>query len=800
MYYYLDKSKNWQVIENLIYPITSTFGIDEALDTSELSFIAYTNFEIAVDCIVKQTMGEINYYWVVKDLKSSNFNFDETKKIVTLSLIEGIDLLRGFKLAPCVFKEKAYTFNSIVQRLCEIAQFNAQINTPNIEYENPKLTYPSSTLYLALFELGKSIDCIPYLDFNEETKEWIICFQRLDGLNGKVYNLNVFNNPTNLITYTGEGLAKKVYSEVSNLRLKNEVVEPNFNFKLLPEPTDETDTLTNENMGLELRSKISEINTIIIYGFARLQNQDGTYSDQIDYDYPWVLKDQAYITYYTGYESDPKNTKVIFITDEQYQLLTDEEKALQVLYIRYKDNIIYLSDLLKIANSARTTGVWITKQSGISRGFFINDRLTPGGVPVGDGDMTSEFGFGRGEYKVYYNAVITDTIPIVFSNNSNYDDCCYYNQTSQQVDADKIGKVLQSYINNMSNGSIVKSGTFNSWGDIPLEGSIIKNNNNWWLIDSVTIEEQPTFFNVDAQLVGEHSQRRENIEASTELQLSEIPNTDLVNKLINDVIEVYISIGDEIGKNNPIGIVGLSLKNLINYPVNEFVFHNRFRFEDNTGTSIKESPFIFKVGNSILFHERAKTNLIWDETTDSNNNVVVTYYTDQNAKYSGCNLYLGNNYTDGFMTIYKSEHKGLNKKDPYEIFDYTLQLLFKGYGSTIVRELFVEEILTTFPLNNGSFSIKLYNYNIGEYDIPTNEIATIDQVSIGYFSDVYSKYDVTFNEINTNYKCFVLFKDDRALLIKNYIEEQNKLSPFSIYLKSIVETISRDGVYTNEKE
>ena len=53
-----------------------------------------------------------------------------------------------------------------------------------------------------MFELGKSIDCIPYLDFNEETKEWIICFQRLDGLNGKVYDLNIFNNPKWLhITY-----------------------------------------------------------------------------------------------------------------------------------------------------------------------------------------------------------------------------------------------------------------------------------------------------------------------------------------------------------------------------------------------------------------------------------------------------------------------------------------------------------------------------------------------------------------------------------------------------------------------
>lgn len=800
MYYYLDKTKNWQVIENLVYPLTSTFGIDEALDTSEISFVCDSNFEISVDCIIKQTMGEVNYYWVVKDLKSSKFQFNETKKIVTLSLIEGIDLLRGFKLAPCVFKELSYTLKSIVERLCEISQFNAEILVPNVEYENPKLTYTSSTLYLALFELGKSIDFIPYLDFNEETKKWIICFDRLDGLNGKVYDLSVFSSPVNLINYTGEGLAKKVYSEVSNLRLKNTVVEPSLNSKLKPEPTDETDTLTNANMGLELKSKVADINSIIIYGFARLQNADGTYSDQIDYDYPWVLKDQAYITYYTGYESDPKNTKVIFITDEQYQLLTDEEKALQVLYIRYKDNIIYLSDLLKIANSARTTGVWITKQSGISRGFFINDRLTPGDIPVGDADMTSEFGFGHGEYKVNYSAIITDTIPLVFSNDSNYDDYCYYNQTSQQVDSDKIGKVLQSYIDNMSNGSTMKSGVFKSWNDIPLEGSVIKSNNNWWIIDSVTIEEQLGFFNVDAQLVAEHSQRRENIEASTELQLSEIPNTDLVNKLINDVIDIYISIGEEIGKSNPIGIVGLYLDNFINYPVNEFVFHNRFRFEGDTGTEIKESPFIFKVGNSILFHEKAKSNLIWDETTDANNNVVVSYYTDKNAKYSGCNLFLGSDSSDSFATIYQSENNGLNNKDPYEIFDYTLQLLFKGYNNTIVRETFVANILYSFPLNSGYFRIKLYDYNIGAFDNPSNEVATIDNVTLSTFSDLYGKYDVTFNEIVKNYKSFVLFRNEKPILIKNYLETQTKLSPFSIYLKSIVETIKRDGVYTNEKE
>ena len=800
MYYYLNKSKNWQVIENLVYPLTSTFGIDEALDTAEISFVCDSNFEISVDSIIKQTMGEVNYYWVVKDLKSSKFQFNGTKKIVTLSLIEGIDLLRGFKLAPCVFKELSYTLKSIVERLCEISQFNAEILVPDVEYENPKLTYTSSTLYLALFDLGKSIDFIPYLDFNEETKKWIICFDRLDGLNGKVYDLSVFSSPVNLINYTGEGLAKKVYSEVSNLRLKNTIVEPSLNSKLKPEPTDETDTLTNANMGLELKSKVADINSIIIYGYARLQNADGTYSDQIDYDYPWVLTNDTYIEYYKG-ANTTTNIKVIFISEDQYQLLTDEEKALQVLYIRYKDNIIYLSDLLKIANSANTTQVSIAQPSGsIPRGFFINERLTPTGVPIGDADMTSEYGFGHGEYKVNYSAIITDTIPLVFSNDSNYDDYCYYNQTSQQVDSDKIGKVLQSYIDNMSNGSTMKSGVFKSWNDIPLEGSIIKSNNNWWIIDSVTIEEQLGFFNVDAQLVAEHSQRRENIEASTELQLSEIPNTDLVNKLINDVVDIYISIGEEVNKSNPLGVVSLNVNNLINYSIYNFTFHNRFRFADGTGTEIKESPFIFKVGNSILFHEKAKSNLIWDETTDANNNVVVSYYTDKNAKYSGCNLYLGSDASDAFATIYQSKNNGLNDKDPYEIFDYTLQLLFKGCNSTIVRETFVANILYSFPLNSGYFRIKLYDHNIGAFDNPSNEVATIDNVTLSTFSDLYGKYDVTFNEIQTNYKSFVLFRNEKPILIKNYLETQTKLSPFSIYLKSIVETIKRDGVYTNEKE
>lgn len=222
--YYLNKNLDWIEIPSLkedksiaqTYPQTFTFGIDEALDAGEFSFYAPTNYHIPIDSIIKIDNDGVIKYWVVKDSKSSdmpqpNIWTQEREKINTLTLTEPIEILRGFKLEPCSFAENDYSLNQIIERALYLSNFDAEVEIPNINYNNPKLTYVSTTLYLVAFEIARTIDCIPYLDFNETTKKWILKFQRRDGLNGNEYNISIFSNPKDFVTEIGEGLAKNVY-------------------------------------------------------------------------------------------------------------------------------------------------------------------------------------------------------------------------------------------------------------------------------------------------------------------------------------------------------------------------------------------------------------------------------------------------------------------------------------------------------------------------------------------------------------------------------------------------------------
>lgn len=145
--YYLNKNLEWVEIPSLkedksiaqTYPQTFTFGIDEALDAGEFSFYAPTNYHIPIDSIIKIDNDGIIKYWVVKDSKSSdmpqpNIWTQEREKINTLTLTEPTEILRGFKVEPCAFAENSYTLEQIIKRLFDIANFDAEVEIPNVEY------------------------------------------------------------------------------------------------------------------------------------------------------------------------------------------------------------------------------------------------------------------------------------------------------------------------------------------------------------------------------------------------------------------------------------------------------------------------------------------------------------------------------------------------------------------------------------------------------------------------------------------------------------------------------------------
>lgn len=803
--YYLNKNLEWVEIPSLkedksiaqTYPQTFTFGIDEALDAGEFSFYAPTNYHIPIDSIIKIDNDGVIKYWVVKDSKSSdmpqpNIWTQKREKLNTLTLTEPTEILRGFKVEPCAFAENSYTLEEIIKRLFDIANFDAEVEIPNINYSNPKLTYVSTTLYLAFFEISRTIDCIPYLDFNETTKKWILKFQRLDGLNGKEYDISVFTNPKNFTTEIGEGLAKNVYCEISNIRLMNTTRQPYKKFDK-PTTTDNTSQITINNIGFELENNIVSIKELEIKGIG-LGGNDETNT--------WHLKDNQIISFWvwdgttSAIPSQHSKIKTIkFINNINYNFLSIDEKDNQdIIYIHYDENgLVYLDELKKVYDKI---GNNYETNEYVYKGSDVNDNGNPN-ISTMYGIISAPTSVIYGNQRELFNntfaaiylGLITRVIPYLSTNDSKYDDFVYYNQTSQQVDPNRIGRVLQTYIDNMTYGSVMKSGVFYSWADIPMAGSIVKDGNKRYLVDSITISQTSKFSNVDAQLCLERARRRVSMEASTDLQLNTIPNENLIDKLKLCYIKIKYSIKDNFINSS----LNLNIKKDIFFvTINPFLYYkilNNFISQDEI-YNLQNNPFVSRISNSIIFSEKAKTNFIWNEDVDNDGNIIPRNYTDIKGYIEQASITLRNEENEEIMN-YTIKEKPV--KDPYEIFNFTFQVNYRGTNNTIVREEYVEYLLN--GVQNPVYSIRLYNINIGRYDnLPSEYVAEITPVSVSEFDETNNYISIDFTSIESNYKSIVLLLNDKPIMIKNYFEEQVRLESFKIYVATEDGTPMRTGV------
>lgn len=800
--YYLSDKKQWVEIPKKsedrkitqTFPQTYTLGIDQAQNCAEFSFFAPTNFHIPVDTAIKTENGDKVNYWIVKNSKSSrmahpNIWTQESENINTLTLIEPTEILRGFKIESNALAENSYTLFEIIRRLFDIANFDSEILIPNIEYNNPKLTFVSTTTYLTMYEIARTIDCQPYLDFNEESKKWVLKFQRLDGLNGLEYNISVFDNPVDLRDETGEGLAKNVYCEVKNMRQTNATREP-YNGFMKPNPTDGNFIINEDNLGYKSKKSIVKLDKVEIKGFGK-----------DDKDSIWLLENNKIINYWLwngiissipSQVSAYKNIKII--PNYEYSNLTiDEKDKKDTIYIYYDENLVYLNDLKKLRYYETSIGIfdkisncYIYKKSNLTENGNPDISTMVGIIAAPNNNIYDEIKLYNNLFAVEYIGLLNRSIPLISSNNSKYDDIAYFNQNAQQVDPDRISRVLQTYIDNMQSASLMKSGTTDSWDKIPMPGSIIKDGQKRYVLNSITVQENAHYLVIDAQLTEERARRREYIEANTDLQINSIPNEDLVEKIKLDYAKIGFSMIDNRALANNASI---NIENLID--LNSKLTY-RIANDFNAGTEqylLYGDPIISRVGTSIIFNEQAESNVIWDEYVDNQGNVIPRNYTDRKGKIN-----------EAFVRLMKDDLSVANyvireypAKDPYEIFSFTFQVNYRGIGNTIVREDYVEYLLN--GAENPTYSIRLFDTNIGRYDaLPSEYGAEIASVSVSNYDSNTQSISVDFESADAEYKSIVLLINGKAIMIKNYYDMQNSLSSFKIYVSSEDGTPMRDGV------
>lgn len=776
--FYLSKYDGWKELPaTLIYPINATYGIDGGTDSIEFSFYTKQDFDIPLDTPIKIIHNDDTRYFVVKDAKFSDMQYvnlttQQKERLFTITLCEPLEILRGYRLQACKFSPNRYSVENCIRRMFMLANFRCNIDIPNPDNMITNvLEFASTTLYLAIYEVARTQDCIPYIEFDESTQgRWVLKFQHLDGLNEKIYSESIFKNPIIQKQNIGEGIAKKVYIEANNL--KNKKTRKVSNVSGIA--TDGSSTINIHNFGIKLEENIDKLESIIF-----------TSSD----NYTWYFKDNIVVDYYvviiqyngtTGISRTVKKTaiKIRIVSKSVYDQLSPSVKEdISTAYIYYEDNIIYLHELKKLEAYKWTLGDLWERLLYIGKFFSENTGTIDGLIHILHSPNNPLW---TNPFMVYALTTSSQTIPFLAFNNSDYDDTTFYNQNAKAVDPISMERVLQSYIDNMQSGTLLRSGIFNNYSEIPQEGSIIVINNKNYIVNSLTIVDNKSYYDVTFALVEHHAKRREYLEANTNLQIEDITSNDLLYSLNLKAYLIQYSIIDNFNQLANIDI--LSHYGIV-VPRNDgkqlYNAKMKITFNSSTGSAgftFKSDVDYITYNNSLSFYAKGENNFTWSEAIDNNGNLIPQTYVNKAGEIINSKISL---IGDDNLELVQYEIIGNNDypvKDKLEIFTITNQFTYKGVGNTVIAKDFVSWLLTANSITR--LAVYTYDKHIGAYDNRTTSFIGRSEVSVNVNTSNQVITLTLLEEIEGDYKSLVItdISGSQILMVKNYTNTQNSLN------------------------
>lgn len=732
----------------LIYPINATYGVDGGVDTTQFSFYAPQDFDLPLDTPIKVQHDDDIRYFVVKDTNYSdmlykNLKTQQAERLYTIVLVEPMELLKGYKLQACKFAPNRYTIKSCIRRLFNLANFTGNINIANGDnaIENV-IEFASTNLYLALYEIARIDDCVPYLTFeNDNYLRWVLKFQKLDGLNEQVFDGSIFKNPIIQQQSIGEGIAKRVYIEANNIR--NNKTKKYNEVSIIA--TNGSDTVNINNLGLRLNNKIDELISLEV---DTEDNYKWYFSNDVTLDYVVALGDTDD---YEGRFISQASITVKILSKTNYDLLlTSEKESYDYIYIYYEDNIIYLHDLFKLKPNSISfpDGVWEDNKFYIGKNYTLPNRDIVGLIHSYNKPIWNQ------SFNVYAQTTVNYNIPFVAFNENSYDDFTYYNQNAKAVDPVAMERVLQTYINNMQSSTLIRTGTFNKYTDIPLEGSIININDNKYIVNSLTITDNSRYYDVTFSLVKHHAKRREYLEANTDIQIEDITSNDLIpSHNINAYVITY-SMDIPIETKDVSNIV--SHQGIVMPKKDNYLYNANMDLTFNySGTSLgnffqQDSEYI-AFSNSISFYSKAENNFIWKDIVDVNGNLIPQAYADENGEVIRAKINLNSQDGTELINVVLAGNNTSPLKDKYEIFTHTLQLTYKGVNDTLVGKDFIKWLLNA----NDFKRVEVFTYN--------QHISNFDSRPENYVSR--QEYYIVYSR---NLQCIQLFMDNQSVLVGEY--------------------------------
>lgn len=765
-FYYLS-SKSWVELTGIVYPINHTFGIDGGTDTVQLTLVETQKLEFPVDTIIKCVNNDDIRYYTVYDSDYNDISI--TERLHVLVLKEPFEIARGYKLQACTFGEHLYTLYNIVQRCFKLAKFDGLTkNIDNIDFIPHKLSFNSTSLYLALHEIGRMIDSVPLFDFDETELKWVLQYQSLasssDILHGE-QSLNILSKKSE----RGEGVAKKVYFEGSNIKVGHAQ-----SIETKPQPTDGSSTTTSTNFGIILNNNINELNNIIIKPYYTTPQDivlpDGeTISVPFGWVNYWNIYNGATITYSTG-GADTSKTFYIITKNKYDQLTISEKENQEIIYIYYENNIIYLNELNKLAQ--------LTSEIPTIYGI---DPIT------GEVELihkNPDILLWTRDYIVTASFIITSNIPMFIHNDSNYDDTVFYNPTSTIIDPNMATKVLQSYIDNMKGGEAVRTAVYTDWSNIAKEGQWLTSKGKVYLVNSLTIVEHINYFDVTYNLVDDHAHRREYMEADTTVRTFSIPNEDWIETNYLDETIVNVSINDEI-TNETQSEVTDKFNNDYEYkflfPTTQPLINLQWKsnFNNNSETYV-DRPVVFTASNNIFFNIKAYSNIIWRLDTDNSGNVLPLSY--GNGLINNAEFQLIDSKNNWFYKLMYTGSNLIPVKDLYESLNITLQFNYNGSKSTKVYDGLLRLMRNGI---SGNPKVRYYDLPINNYDNlpnPALELEVSNLIWAHTSTNVKLELQTKLAEgTKLEYRAIAIYYGNTPLLARTMATTQTKLTSVDIY-------------------
>ena len=323
---------------------------------------------------------------------------------------------------------------------------------------------------------------------------------------------------------------------------------------------------------------------------------------------------------------------------------------------------------------------------------------------------------------------------------------------------------------------IFRKGIFTSWNDIPKEGSIITIDYTNYIVNSLTIVDNNTYFDVTFNLVQNHAQRRDYMGADTSLVLNDISDKEVVNSNNITVVEIDYSIVEPVELINDydpsIEHMALVAPLKGNSAAN---WHWYCTFLSSFGTTSYNFNYEIdgsaeSVGNSLVFYAKALNNMVIYSKPDGNGNLIPYNYTNPWGEVRQVNIKLQNDNDNDMFTTTLAGTTAIPCKDKHEVFTQTIQFVYKGVNGTIVRPEYVNLMLTTDYWRIAQ--VYCFDRNMGAYeDIDFSESNEYSSGAILINSTTQELIINLSQPLEVTCKSIVIMSDEGVLFIKNFKED-----------------------------